>query len=168
MIFFFLWVFVLAVFINILFNWFSLETRLELPVKEEVTVDEEPEVVRRRVYLDVGKENFLKDPYLGRIVIELFDDIVPKTTNNFFQLCRDKKYKNTPFHRVIKDFMIQSGDYEYGSGIGGQSIYGRTFEDENLSLRHDEPGILSMANSGANTNGSQFFYHHKSSSTPRW
>ena len=100
---------------------------------------------------------FIKIKGMGDIHIELFDEIVPKTAQNFRELCRSKKYIDTPFHRVIKGFMIQSGDYENGNGTGGQSIWGGNFEDENLTLKHNEPGILSMANAGPGTNGSQFF-----------
>jgi peptidyl-prolyl isomerase D len=105
------------------------------------------------VFFDIGINN----KKTGKIVIELFDNIVPYTCKNFKELCISKKYKGSPFHRIIKDFMIQGGDFTRGNGTGGMSIYGEKFEDENFDIHHDRPYLLSMANSGLNTNGSQFF-----------
>ncbi|XP_002734227.1 peptidyl-prolyl cis-trans isomerase D-like [Saccoglossus kowalevskii] len=121
------------------------------------------EIQNPRCFFDVS----IDGQKCGRMIFELFADVVPKTAENFRALCTGEKgvgasgvplhYKQCTFHRIIKSFMIQGGDFTKHDGTGGESIYGEKFEDENFNIKHDIPGLLSCANAGPNTNGSQFF-----------
>ncbi|KAM3955010.1 LOW QUALITY PROTEIN: peptidyl-prolyl cis-trans isomerase 1-like, partial [Aphomia sociella] len=129
-----------------------------------MTVDGDEKPPNDRVFMDISIGGLPS----GRIVFELFNDVAPKTAENFRALCagdmgvgkvtgKPLTYKGMVFHRVVKDFMIQGGDFTNANGTGGESIYGGTFEDETFELKHDRPYLLSMANRGKDTNGSQFF-----------
>lgn len=107
---------------------------------------------RQLIFIDIS----IGPDYLGQIHIELFNDVVPYTCKNFIYMIQNH-YKNSIFHRIINNFMIQGGDYINNNGSGSNSIYGDKFPDENFILKHDEKYLLSMANAGPNTNGCQFF-----------
>ncbi|SBS83461.1 peptidyl-prolyl cis-trans isomerase 11, putative [Plasmodium ovale] len=127
---------------------------------EKYSVNAEDTKITHKAYFDIK----INDKPIGRITFGLYGDVVPKTVKNFMSICKGTvvngkmlSYKNSIFHRIIPNFMAQGGDITNFNGYGGLSIYGNKFDDENFKLKHNKKGMLSMANSGRNSNGSQFF-----------
>ena len=154
---------IICIVLYLIYNYYYKKTPLlkdssVSKIKEEFEQDK-IDIHSGNPYFDIA----IDGEKVGTLKFELFDDEVPKTCANFRFLCThgfDKNepcYKNTIFHRVIKEFMLQGGDFTNFDGTGGKSMYGDKFNDENFNLKHNQPGLLSMANSGPNTNGSQFF-----------
>merc|ERR1711953_915354 len=130
----------------------------QAPVPQRQAPQQQQQPQRTKVQFRVSADN---EDY-GVINLEMFDEVVPRTVANFVAITSGQNqqgfsYKGTIFHRIIPQFMLQGGDFERFDGTGGQSIYGPSFEDENFLIKHASPGLLSMANSGPNTNGAQFF-----------
>lgn len=138
-------------------------------LEDEIVIKSQPEGFKNKEkanLIEIKEEKNLimkikKGGSVHNVELKLYDDITPLTCKNFRFIAKKgingKTYNNCIFHRVIRDFMIQGGDIVNGDGTGSVSIYGNKFEDENFKIKHSKPFLLSMANSGPNTNGSQFF-----------
>ena len=137
------------------FGWLAVALAVVcVSISTPLSAQEKP--MLPRCFLDISADG----KPLGRIIVELRSDVVPKTAENLRALCTGEKgfgFKGSSFHRVIPQFMCQGGDFTNHNGTGGKSIYGAKFADENFTLKHTGAGVLSMANAGPNTNGSQFF-----------
>ncbi|KAG4979423.1 hypothetical protein AAZX31_12G030400 [Glycine max] len=158
---------VLSIFLIFTFSGSTTTSGFATPQQVVEIIEEKPEEepeITHRVFLDID----IDKQRLGRIVIGLYGKVVPKTVENFRALCTGEKgksengiklhYKGTPFHRIISGFVIQGGDIVHHDGKGSESIYGGTFPDDNFKIKHSHAGVVSMANSGPDSNGSQFFF----------
>lgn len=159
---------IICISIWLLYKFYFIKNELTKQLKPKKYVEKIKPILKKMVFAKPTMFNY-KNIYfkikvgnqIQKIEIELYDDKLPLTCKNFRELCtrgvKNKTYKNCIFHRVIKDFMIQGGDIENKDGTGSISLYGDKFEDEGFHYSHNKKGLLSMANSGPNTNGSQFF-----------
>ncbi|KAI5959502.1 CPR5 [Candida pseudojiufengensis] len=152
----------ILLFISLIISSIIPETSFSISKQEQKHVEGDPKVTHKIIFsISQGNENDqTTTKFLGKLTLGLFGEIVPITVENFYQLSTMTQgfgYKNSKFHRIINNFMIQGGDIIKQDGTGSQSIYGEKFNDENFLIKHDKLGRLSMANSGPNTNGCQFF-----------